>query len=127
MNKLINQLSTRCKINESFYLYDLRVEVMATSKRMVCSHKSGDYFEMSGENISIPLGQTFTIYSMSALLPLLPVKQRMTSPNDFITTDTRVACPDPHCGAVFKISRTKKRRFYHSEVTVVPLGRKRAE
>ena len=32
------------------------------------------------------------------LLPLLPAKQRDTHPNDWMTTDMEVACPDPKSG-----------------------------
>jgi hypothetical protein len=38
-----------------------------------------------------------------------------------MTTDTEIACPDPHCGAVFRITRTGKRTFHHSDVSAVPL------
>lgn len=104
-----------------FTLYDLRVEVVAARGGMVCNHKVGDYFELSGENLSFPAGQTFPIYPLAALLPLLPAKQRETDPNDWMTTDTEVACPDPHCGAVFRITRTGRRTFRHEDVSAVPL------
>ncbi len=55
------------------------------------------------------------------MLPLLPAKQRETHPNDWMTTDADVACPDPYCGGRFRITRIGKRIFRHSEVTVVPL------
>ncbi len=38
-----------------------------------------------------------------------------------MTTDAEVACPDPHCGARFRIRRTGKRTFRHGDVTAVPL------
>jgi uncharacterized repeat protein (TIGR04076 family) len=66
-------------------------------------------------------GQTFPIYPLAALLPLLPAKQRPTQPADWMTTDAEVACPDPHCGARFKITRIGRRRFRHADVTAVPL------
>jgi uncharacterized repeat protein (TIGR04076 family) len=108
---------------DEFTLYDLRVEVVAcrAGMEMVCNHRIGDSFELSGENLSLPPGQTFPIYPLAALLPLLPAKQRPTHKNDWMTTDTDVACPDPHCGAVFRITRVRERVFRHSEVTVVPL------
>ena len=106
---------------DSFELYDLRVEVLATSRPMVCNHRAGDFFELRGENLILPPGQSFSIYALAALLPLLPAKQRMTHPNDWMTTDAEVACPDPNCGARFRITRTGLRTFRHSEVTVVPL------
>jgi len=110
---------------DEFELYDLKIEVAKAHGEFVCHHKVGDYFELSGENLSIPAGQTFTIYSLAALLPLLPVKQRMTDPNDFISTDTDVACPDPNCSAIFRIKRMKKRIFIHNEVSVIPLKKRK--
>lgn len=111
--------------NDEFTLYDLRVEVVGSSGEMVCNHKVGDYFELSGENLKLPPDQTFPIYPLAALLPLLPAKQRETHPNDWMTTDTDIACPDPHCGALFRIIRTAKRTFRHDDVTVVPLPESR--
>ena len=108
--------------SDTFELYDLRVEVTECRGRMVCNHAIGDYFELSGENLSFPPGQTFPIYPLAALLPLLPAKQRETAPADWMTTDADIACPDPNCGAIFRISRTGKRTFRHSDVTVTPLG-----
>lgn len=110
------------KRNDEFTLYDLKVEVVMGKRRFVCSHKIGDYFELSGENFSMPAGQTFTIYALGALLALLPAKQRITDKNDFITTDNDVACPDPNCGAIFRITRVRKKIFKHGDVTVVPLS-----
>ena len=107
--------------NDEFELWDLRVEVTGDPERMVCNHAPGDYFELSGENLTLPAGQSFSVYALAALLPLLPAKQRMTDANDWMTTDTEVACPDPHCGARFRIVRTGKSTFRHSETTVVPL------
>ena len=105
--------------SEEFTLYDLRVEVVDGRGEMVCNHTIGDYFELSGENLSLPAGQTFTIYALAALLPLLPAKQRKTHQNDWMTTDTDIACPDPHCGAIFRITRTGERVFRHSDVSAV--------
>ncbi len=107
--------------DDTFTLYDLRVEVEATDRAMVCNHPPGDYFLLSGENLSFPPGQTFPLYPLAALLPLLPAKQRMTDPNDWMTTDSLVACPDPNCGAVFRITRTGTTTFRHGDVTLVPL------
>ena len=88
---------------------------------MVCGHRVGDWFRVSGENLTLPPGQGFSIYALAALLPLLPAKQRPTAMNDWMTTDAEVACPDPHCGARFRITRLRTRVFRHGEVTAVPL------
>jgi len=107
--------------DDSFELYDLRVEVVATSRPMVCSHTPGDWFEVRGENLWLPPGQAFSLYALAALLPLLPAKQRITHANDWMTTDTDIACPDPNCGARFRITRVGTRTFSHGAVTAVPL------
>jgi uncharacterized repeat protein (TIGR04076 family) len=107
--------------NDTFTLYDLHIEVVEPRGKMICNHKVGDYFELRGEDLSMPAGQTFSIYALAAILPLLPAKQRMTDPNDWMTTDTDIACPDPHCGGIFRISRIGQRTFKHSDVTAVPL------
>ena len=107
--------------DDSFELYDLRVEVIATGRAMVCSHVAGDWFEVRGENLTLPAGQAFSIYALAALLPLLPAKQRQTHPNDWMTTDAEVACPDPNCATRFRITRLGMRRFSHAQVTAVKL------
>jgi uncharacterized repeat protein (TIGR04076 family) len=108
-------------MDDAFQLYDLRVEVVATDRPMVCGHRAGDSLVVEGENLRFPDGQAFSLYALAALLPLLPAKQRVTHEHDWMTTDTDVACPDPHCGARFRISRTGLRTFRHGEVTAVPL------
>jgi uncharacterized repeat protein (TIGR04076 family) len=116
-------LIMKTRRDDSFELYDLRVEVIAGDRPMICGHKAGDSFDLSGERLSLPRGQSFSIYALAALLPLLPAKQRPTDPLDWMTTDAEVACPDPNCGARFRITRRRTRTFRHSETTVVPLGR----
>ena len=86
------------RTSDEFTLWDLKVEVVAGEGEMVCNHRVGDFLELSGENLTLPPGQSFSIYSLAALLPLLPAKQRDTDPNDWMTTDAEVACPDPNCG-----------------------------
>jgi uncharacterized repeat protein (TIGR04076 family) len=106
-----------------FELYDLRVEVVGPPDRTIyCGAKLGDYFELHGEMLKQPPGQGFSIYSLAALLPLLPAKQRMTDPADWMSTDAEVACPDPNCPTRFRITRMGRRRFTHADVTAIPLG-----
>ena len=107
--------------DDTFELYDLRVEVVASDRAMVCGHHSGDWLEVRGEELTLPAGQSFSIYALSALLPILPAKQRRTHSNDWMTTDTDVACPDPNCGARFRITRIGTRTFRHRDVTAVPM------
>jgi uncharacterized repeat protein (TIGR04076 family) len=106
-----------------FELYDLRVEVIGPSDRTIyCGARLGDYFELQGEMLRLPPGQGFSIYSLAALLPLLPAKQRITDPNDWMSSDAEVACPDPNCATRFRIIRTGRRRFERSQVTATSLA-----
>lgn len=103
---------------QEFELYDLRVEVTGPlGQTIYCGARLGDYFELQGEMLKLPPDQGFSIYSLAALLPLLPAKQRITDPNDWMSTDAEVACPDPNCPTRFRISRTGRRRFTRSQVT----------
>jgi uncharacterized repeat protein (TIGR04076 family) len=105
-----------------FELYDLRIEVIGPPGRPIyCGARLGDYFELQGEMLKLPPGQGFSIYSLAALLPLLAAKQRMTDPNDWMSTDAEVACPDPNCPTRFRITRTGTRRFARSQVTATAL------
>ena len=105
-----------------FELYDLRIEVVGPpDKPIYCGARLGDYFELHGEMLKLPPGQGFSIYSLAALLPLLPAKQRVTDPNDWMTSDAEVACPDPNCPTRFRITRTGRRYFKRSDTTAVPL------
>lgn len=109
---------------DEFELYDLRVELIAfrDGKRMTYGAEVGDYFEVRGENIYLPQGQGFSFYNLAAIIPLLAAKQRITHPNDWMTTDTDVSAVDVHCGAVYRITRVGRSTFSHSEVSGTPLS-----
>ncbi len=108
--------------SDKFRLFDLRVEVVGDAKEMVCSHAPGDYFEVRGEELHFPPGQQFSQYALAALLPHLPARQRHLDAADWMATDTEIACPDPHCGARFRITRIRERTFKHADVTRVPMN-----
>ena len=110
---------------DTFELFDLKVEVIVPPGRPIyCGAKAGDYFEVKGEMLTLPPGQGISIYSLAAVLPLLPAKQRPSDPNDWMSTDSEIACPDPNCASRFRISQTGTRRFSHAAVTAVPLPAK---
>jgi uncharacterized repeat protein (TIGR04076 family) len=110
--------------DDAFELHDLRVEVTApVGGAIYCGAKVGDYFELRGEMLHLPPGQGFSIYSLASLLPLLPAKQRPSHPNDWMTSDAEVACPDPNCSTRFRITRLGLRRFSHAATTAVPLSK----
>lgn len=104
-----------------FTLYDLRVECVEITGENVTVYDVGDYFEVRGGEIQFPDGQGFSMYALSALLPLLPAKQRETHPNDWMSTDMEVSGPDPNAGGIFRIERIGRRSFDHDEVSGVDL------
>ena len=119
-------MSEENRFGDEFDLYDLKVETIENPERkpFICNHPVGSFFEVKGENIYFPPGQPFPLYPIAALLPLLPAKQRQTHKNDWMTTDMVIACPDPNCGGLFKITRTGKSSFRHKEVTAIPLKKR---
>jgi uncharacterized repeat protein (TIGR04076 family) len=106
-------------MTRQFELYDIRVEVTSNGKPMNCNHPVGSFFEVSGENLMLPPGQSFPIYVLASLIPIITAKQRPSDPADWITTEDEVACPDPYCGGVFRVIRTGKRLFARENVTPV--------
>ena len=111
-------------VKDEYELYDLTVEVIASDdgKPMVCQHKLGDYFTLTDDDlIEFPPGVRFPMYSLAAILIMLPPKQRETQKNDWMSTDAVVACPDPNCGGRFLITRGEKKVYRHSEQTVTEL------
>lgn len=110
--------------SDGFWLYDLRVETTLGDRTAVCRHVEGESFRVEGELLVFDDAQQISMYALAALLPLLPVKQRDTSPHDWISTDAEIACPDPNCGGRFLIIRGEKRMFSHAETTGLPEARK---
>ena len=108
---------------DGFWLYDLRVETTLGDRTAVCRHVEGESFRVEGELLIFDDAQQISMYALAALLPLLPVKQRDTSANDWISTDAEIACPDPNCGGRLRITRGQKRWFRHAETTGLPEAR----
>ena len=109
-------------MDDKFTLFDLKVEVIPSDRPMVCGHREGDGFLVIGEDLVFPERCSFSMYALAALLPLLPAKQRALDPNDWMLSDSVIACPDPNCGARFKITRTGTREFSHAACTAEPMN-----
>ena len=108
--------------DDVFELFDLRVEVVAQAgAKLWCGSKIGDYFDVHGEMLQFQPGMMFSLYSLAAILPLLPAKQRPTDAHDWMTTDAEIACPDPNCPSRLRITRLGKRRFRHGDTTATQL------
>lgn len=107
--------------DHEFTLYALRVETIEGDRPFVCSHEVGSAFEVHGENLHFDAGKPFSLYALAALLPLLPAKQRPLNEYDWMATDHVIACPDPHCGARFRISRIGRQTVRRDDTTIEPL------
>ncbi|KAF9036343.1 hypothetical protein BJ165DRAFT_1354685 [Panaeolus papilionaceus] len=128
MSENSNAAALRQPVDDSFQLYDLRVEVICPpNEKIMCGAKPGDHFVLQGEMLHLPPNQGFSIYSLGAVLPLLAAKQRVTHENDWMSTDAEIACPDPCCKSRMRIERVGLRTFRHGEVTLVKLSPKRVE
>jgi uncharacterized repeat protein (TIGR04076 family) len=106
--------------DDTFQLFDLRVRIEEIRGHCTCEHRVGDAFELVGGKLQLPPAQSFCLYALQASIPLLPAKQRPTQPNDWMSTDARVVCPDPLCGVVMVIERTTRRTLHHHDVSAVP-------
>jgi uncharacterized repeat protein (TIGR04076 family) len=103
---------------DMFELYDLRVTVEAIEGRSVCGLAVGDYFEVTeSSRIRIPEGRHFCLYALQAVIPLLPPKQRLLDPNDWLERDTLVACPDPEERLIMRIERIGRRALSTDALT----------
>lgn len=99
-------------------LWDLRVRVESIGGRPVCGLAVGDYFEVTGSSrLSMPAGKHFCLYALSAVLPLLPAKQRQLPEDDWLESESLVCCPDPEERLVMRIERLGRRDLDASELT----------
>lgn len=104
---------------DQFELYDLEVVVEKIDGHCTCDMKVGDRFYLKGGKISIPDRSSFCLYALQSAIPLLPAKQRLNHPADWMETDSRVICPDPACGLVMRIDRKESRIIDHDDVSPI--------
>ena len=110
--------------DDSFELYDLRVEVTAPpGGNDLLRRQARRLFRAAGARCCIcrPARASRSIRWPRCCRCCRPSSAR-PHPNDWMTTDAEIACPDPNCPTRFRISRTGKRRFSHAAVTAVPLA-----
>ena len=105
--------------SDQFELYDLTVEVESIEGNCTCAMTVGDKFHLKGGKLSMPDGADFCVYALQATLPLLPAKQRLNHPADWMETDARTVCPDPACRLIMRIDRDAKRLLNHDDVSPI--------
>lgn len=102
----------------SFSLFDIRVTVDRIEGRSVCGLEVGDYFEVTeSSRLRIPPDRHFCIYALSAVLPLIPAKQRQLAANDWLEQETLVACPDAEERVIMRIERIRERTLRTEDLT----------
>ena len=99
------------------------METVLDGRTPVCRHVEGESFRVIGENLVFDGPAKLSMYALSAVLPLLPAKQRVTDADDWMSTDAEIACPDPHCGGRLRIVREGKSWFAHAATTGLPGAR----
>jgi uncharacterized repeat protein (TIGR04076 family) len=65
--------------DDSFELYDLKVEIVAGDRPMMGEYKAGDYFILSGEMMTLPPGQGFPIYAFGCVSRSCPCCRRSSA------------------------------------------------
>lgn len=104
-----------------FSLFDLTVVVEEIHGHCTCNMQVGDrFFLEQSSSLSLPDGKHFCVYALQSALPLLPAKQRSNHPADWMESDSRVLCPDPACGLVMRIDRSRSIRLHHDDVSPIP-------
>ncbi len=104
---------------DQFELYDLKVVVEKINGHCTCEMTVGDCFYLKGGKLSMPDKADFCLYALQASIPLLPAKQRICHPADWMETDARIICPDPACGLIMRIDRVDKRVLNHDDVSPI--------
>jgi uncharacterized repeat protein (TIGR04076 family) len=102
----------------TFSLFDVRVTVERIEGRSVCGLAVGDYFEVTeSSRLRIPPGRHFCMFALSAIFPLLSVRQRKLAADDWLEQETLVACPDPDERVIMRIERIGERTLRTEDVT----------
>lgn len=97
-------------------LYDIRIVVDRIEGRSVCDMRVGDYAEIvKSSQLRIP--RHFCLYALSAVLPLIPAKQRRLPENDWLEGEQYVSCPDPEERLIMRIERGPLCPLSSSELT----------
>ncbi|HTX01549.1 MAG TPA: TIGR04076 family protein [Acidimicrobiales bacterium] len=99
-------------------LWDLVVRVERIEGRAVCGLEVGDQVIVRDScRLEIPPGRHFCMYALAAALPLLAAKQRDLPGDDWLETDSLVACPDPDERLIMRIERTRRVELDAAELT----------
>ncbi len=95
-----------------YQLFDLEITTVGDPATFNCSHVVGHGLRVQGENIAfLPGTHQFSHYALATLAPYIAAKQRATQGADWMKFESDIACPDPLCGARFRIKQMGKRIY----------------
>ena len=84
-------------------LRNLRVMVEEVKGNCTSGMQAGDYLLLRSGRLYIPAERHFCLYALSAVLPLLPAKQRSLVEGDWLKEANHVICPDPAGNVILRI------------------------
>ena len=100
-------------MTSEFELYDLRVEVVGPrGPTDLLRRQAWRLLRTARRNAEAAAGSgVFDLFTRGFCCRCCRPSSGMSDPNDWMSTDAEVACPDPHCPTRFRITRTGRRRF----------------
>jgi uncharacterized repeat protein (TIGR04076 family) len=99
-----------------YLLYDLKVTIQGDPETFSCSHRQSEGLIFQGENFTfLKDTKMFSHYAFAALIPFIAAKQRVSDEKDWMYYENSIACPDPLCGAQFKIERLARRVYEYGD------------
>jgi uncharacterized repeat protein (TIGR04076 family) len=109
---LRSSFSERCngelETSTQWQPYDLVLEVERVDGVCTAGMTAGDRALVCGSGLY--LAKPFCLYALHAALPLLPAMQRHLDPDDWMTRETAVICPDPAGNVLLRILRRQAKK-----------------
>jgi uncharacterized repeat protein (TIGR04076 family) len=100
-----------------YRLYDLEITTVGDQSTFNCSHTVDEGLLVEGENIRFKENTAqFSHYVLATLIPYLAAKQRAEQATDWMKFESDIACPDPQCGAKFRIIQTQENIYEYQPV-----------
>jgi uncharacterized repeat protein (TIGR04076 family) len=70
-----------------------------------CGMVPGDYFEVTGDNLSLPDGQAFCYFAIASVVPYINGKRDPETGEDWLDSKPLLACPDPPEALYMRLER----------------------
>ena len=70
-----------------------------------CGMVPGDYFEVDGDNFSLPTGRPFCYFAIASVIPYINGKRDPETGEDWLDSKPLLACPDPPEALYMRLER----------------------